>query len=49
MLAAVADLLERTSGDAEQVADLTSDATDMHGMLGARALLSLWSGRPEVG
>jgi len=51
-LAAVADLVEAMSGtcDAsaeEQVAYLASDATDMHGALGASALLGLWRGYPR--
>jgi hypothetical protein len=51
-LAAVADLVERTSGElmpAEQVADLAADAADIHSVLGASALLSLWSGLYAVG
>ena len=49
-LAAVADLVEHTSGDLsaeEHVAYLAADAADMHAVLGASALLSLWSGRPR--
>jgi hypothetical protein len=42
-LAAVADLIERTDVmAADQVADMASDATDMHAALGASGLISLW-------
>lgn len=53
-LAAVADLVERTSPDItlraeQQVASLAGEAADMHAVLGASALLSLWDGVREVG
>ncbi|HLZ26702.1 MAG TPA: hypothetical protein VKV73_05210 [Chloroflexota bacterium] len=44
-LAAVADLVARTSRDviaADQVAEMAADTGDMHGLLGATGLLSLW-------
>jgi hypothetical protein len=49
-LAAVADLVEALSGTGEPIAEahlarVASDAADLHGLLGASTLLSLWSGR----
>jgi hypothetical protein len=51
-LAAVADLVEQTSQDMrltgeEHLAYLAGEAADMHAVLGATALLSLWSGFPR--
>ncbi len=43
-LAAVADLIETRTFADEELASLVSGAADTHAVLGASALLSLWSG-----
>jgi len=45
-LAAVADLVSTTCED--HLDRLAADAADMHAVLGASALLGLWSGLSEV-
>ena len=46
-LAAVADLVAALPPGEEQLAHLASDAANMHAVLGASALLSLWRSRPR--